>query len=145
MRHPNSSESLKTIERRSRYAEILNVSRKAPHCLTDRQIARWLGYSDMNAVRPRITELINAGYLTEGVCVKDEFTGKTVRTTVFIKGQAHETHEQLTSGDSGRSVKIVGLSERTPMRISPPAPTSEESMEAFRHRFEKQNKEMSLF
>jgi hypothetical protein len=39
------------------------------------------GFSDMNSVRPRITELVEEGFLVEGPSVKDALTGRTVRTT----------------------------------------------------------------
>ena len=47
--------------------------------VTDREVMLGLGYSDMNSVRPRITELVDAGRLvevSERVC---DVTGKTVR------------------------------------------------------------------
>lgn len=46
---------------------------------TDREIVEGLGYRDMNAVRPRVTEGIDAGRIVEvgeKVC---PVTGKTVR------------------------------------------------------------------
>lgn len=48
-----------------------------PH--TDRQIAEGLGFSDMNAVRPRVTELLRGTWLIEVGNTKDAVTGKTVR------------------------------------------------------------------
>jgi hypothetical protein len=38
-----------------------------------------LGFSDMNSVRPRITELVQAGRLIELKKIKDATTGKSVR------------------------------------------------------------------
>lgn len=46
---------------------------------TDREIMRGLGYSDMNSVRPRVTELVDAGALVEVGEKRCEVTGKTVR------------------------------------------------------------------
>jgi hypothetical protein len=46
---------------------------------TDREIREGLGFADMNAVRPRITELIAAGVLREVDAAKDPKTGKAVR------------------------------------------------------------------
>lgn len=53
---------------------------------TDRQIMKALGFTDMNAVRPRVTELIKKGVLEEICTIKDEDTGKPVRV-VQIKQQ----------------------------------------------------------
>jgi hypothetical protein len=46
---------------------------------TDRQIARGMGFGDMNSVRPRVTELVESGFLTELDSVKCEVTGRHVR------------------------------------------------------------------
>jgi predicted HTH transcriptional regulator len=46
---------------------------------TDRQIMRRLGFIEPNSVRPRISELIEAGQLLEVGSTKDSVTGKTVR------------------------------------------------------------------
>lgn len=50
---------------------------------TDREIMKGLGFTDMNAVRPRITELIKDGVLTEEGSVEDTTTGKWVRLVCF--------------------------------------------------------------
>lgn len=47
--------------------------------VTDREVMRGLGFSDMNAVRPRITELVNAGALVEVGERTCHVTRKTVR------------------------------------------------------------------
>lgn len=47
--------------------------------LTDRECLAALGYSDMNAVRPRITELIDSGVLREVGETKCPVTEKRVR------------------------------------------------------------------
>lgn len=57
-----------------------------PH--TDRQIAQGMGFgADMNAVRPRVTELIQAGLLEELRDVRCPVTGKTVRIVGLPRGQ----------------------------------------------------------
>lgn len=62
---------------------------------TDRQIKDRLGFADMNAVRPRVTELVARGVLVECGDVRDEVTGKTVRVVRMARaGQA----EQLNLG-----------------------------------------------
>ena len=69
-----------------RAAEILSAARglaldpdPAKRAWTDRDMLRVLGYSDMTAVRPRITELLSMGLLIEVDAVRDPVTGKTVR------------------------------------------------------------------
>jgi hypothetical protein len=51
--------------------------------VTDRQVMTALGYSDMNTVRPRLTELIKMGALLEGESVTCPVTHKTVRTILL--------------------------------------------------------------
>jgi predicted HTH transcriptional regulator len=46
---------------------------------TDRQVMEGMGFKEPNAVRPRITELVDAGKLVEVRSVKCPRTGKTVR------------------------------------------------------------------
>ena len=61
-----------------RAARILGVVRHRGLC-TDRQIKDALGFDDMNAVRPRITELIKANYLEEFDSISDPVTGRKAR------------------------------------------------------------------
>lgn len=78
--HPNSRKAHAEEGRRlsARAADILdNVRRVGPG--TDRELCRRMTFADLNMVRPRITELIDAGLLVELGSVKDETTGKTVR------------------------------------------------------------------
>jgi hypothetical protein len=84
--HPNSTEALKTC------ADTLNKRQKAIfyHLFysgpaTDREVKEKLGYTDMNQVRPRITELLRAGLaieVSETVCPT---TGQTVRVVAAVK------------------------------------------------------------
>lgn len=46
---------------------------------TDRQVMEGMGFREPNQVRPRITELIDAGKLMEVCNVTCPITGKTVR------------------------------------------------------------------
>ena len=55
---------------------------------TDRQIRDRLGLPDMNNVRPRITELVDAGLLREVDSVVCSVTGKTVRIVDMAGGDA---------------------------------------------------------
>lgn len=70
------------------HAELPKLSRRAASiiawlelhpCKTDREVMQGMGFTDMNSVRPRITEAIDMGALVEvgeKVC---PFTNKTVR------------------------------------------------------------------
>jgi predicted ArsR family transcriptional regulator len=46
---------------------------------TDREICKRLGFTDPNACRPRLTELIKKGLARECGSTRDSVTGKTVR------------------------------------------------------------------
>lgn len=87
--HPNSVEAY--------HAEKPNLSRRARMVLawirlhgraTDRQVAYGMGFGEnLNAVRPRITELVDAGELRETHNVRCHVTGKTVRVVDVPAGQ----------------------------------------------------------
>ena len=62
-----------------REQEILRVLGGPGPQITDRTCMKLLGYTDMNAVRPRITELIAKGVLCESGRVACPETGKRVR------------------------------------------------------------------
>lgn len=90
MAHANSSTVLADIlsdgSLSKRSADILSAARvlhldrdPSVRAFTDRQMMHILGFTDMNSVRPRITELTDTGYLVEVDSVRDEVTGKTVR------------------------------------------------------------------
>lgn len=71
------------------YAEQPKLSKRAAAILewiykhgpkTDREVAYGMGFGEnLNAVRPRLTELIEANKLMEVTSRKCEITGKTVR------------------------------------------------------------------
>ena len=63
--HENSMESFDKLDRASRRKVVLEVYIKSPSPMTDRQVAEKLSFSDMNKVRPRITELVQEGQLFE--------------------------------------------------------------------------------
>ena len=62
----------------ARQAEIYNAMFYL-QTATDRQIMEHLKYTDMNAVRPRVTELVKQGKLFEAGSRLDSVTGKRVR------------------------------------------------------------------
>jgi LmbE family N-acetylglucosaminyl deacetylase len=60
----------------------------------DREIMEYLGYQDLNSVRPRLTELINqAGILEE---VGKEFDSQTKKTVRIVRIKQLEDANQLT-------------------------------------------------
>lgn len=79
--HVNSlrsfSESQDCLGRRAR--ECYGVLAQSLRPMTDREVMRALGYQDMNAVRPRLTELLDDLWLEEVGTTEDELTGKQVR------------------------------------------------------------------
>lgn len=85
---PHVSHRLHDNSIQAYHAEEAKLSRRAqavlewitahgPH--TDREVMRGMGFTEPNAVRPRITELIDAGKLMEVCSVRCPVTGKTVR------------------------------------------------------------------
>ena len=82
--HENSKESFREENymgrTQTRRQEILRYLVGARSCRSDRQIMRVLGYTEMNQVRPRITELLKAGLLRESFKkIPCQYTGKSVR------------------------------------------------------------------
>jgi hypothetical protein len=69
---------------------ILNVYSSSAQPLTDREVCERAGFREMNAVRPRITEMIEEGILKECGTVRSERTGRRVRT-VFPAGKTYQS------------------------------------------------------
>ena len=78
--HPNSIAAYHSsgpmISRRAQM--VLEWVRKNGQA-TDRQIVDGLGFRDMNACRPRVTELVQIGALREVGSTRCPITSKTVR------------------------------------------------------------------
>jgi predicted HTH transcriptional regulator len=78
--HDNSLSAYRAEEAQlSKRAEAVLDWIKVNGPRTDRQVMQGMGFSEPNAVRPRITELIDAGKLMEVAHVRCPITGKTVR------------------------------------------------------------------
>lgn len=78
--HPHSAiayreESQRLSRRAQRVIDWLELHPRQ----TDREVMVGLGFTDMNAVRPRITEAVMAGRLVEVGEKRCPVTGKTVR------------------------------------------------------------------
>ena len=77
--HKNSIVAHRTNRYGDRHRAILAAYQRSDTPLTDRQVKEVLGYDEMNAVRPRINELIDCGALIEMSSSRCPVTGKTVR------------------------------------------------------------------
>jgi hypothetical protein len=78
--HLNSLEAFEgTPVTRSERQEKVHATLLAGGPMTDREVMQALGFTDMNAVRPRITELVDAFWCVECGRVEDPTTGKKVR------------------------------------------------------------------
>jgi len=98
MIHNNSRKALASEKR--------NLSRRENEILgallglgegTDREIKDILGYSDMNSVRPRISELRDKGFITEIKNKKDSISGKMVRVLAIVP-RSNQPQEQGSFG-----------------------------------------------
>lgn len=87
--HANSIDAYHAEEPKlSRRAEAVLAWIRIHGKATDRQIAYGMGFGEnLNAVRPRITELIEAGKLREATNIRCEVTGKRVRVVDLPLGQ----------------------------------------------------------
>jgi hypothetical protein len=79
MIHANSVEAFRGLNKAGRRAAILGVYRNSSVPLTDREVAERLGFTDMNMVRPRITDLIDDKQVAEIYNVPDPVINRTVR------------------------------------------------------------------
>ena len=76
-----AKDAFKKLKPGSRYEQILNCVRQASEPLTDRQIKDKLGYPDLNNIRPRVSELIDYGYLrkhSKRICPVTQIFVRTV-------------------------------------------------------------------
>lgn len=78
-------ESYRTLNRDSRYKEIISVLEHVEEGLTAREIADKLHYVERNAVAPRLTELCGLGIVEAIDKRKDKVTNKTVAVYVLKK------------------------------------------------------------
>lgn len=77
--HHNSLLAYETIDTSERNQSIYGVYENSEVPLMDREVMHKLGFRDPNAVRPRITEMIDEGLLKEVGKSKDPVTNRTVR------------------------------------------------------------------
>lgn len=60
-------------------------------CMTDKQVARALGFPHKSAVQPRISELLKSGLLEECGSAVDPDTGKKVRVVRVVPREEIQT------------------------------------------------------
>lgn len=91
------------------HAELPRLSRRAAAiiawlelhpCKTDREVMLGMGFTDMNSVRPRITEAIDRGALIDVAEKRCPVTGKTVRIvdlSLDEKGRRQDQRVELAA------------------------------------------------
>lgn len=89
--HDNSVGAYHSLDIGSRENTILAVYQEQGKPLTDRQVGTILGFIDLNACKPRISELLEKRLLRECGKVRDQVTKKTVRLVEINK----ETDPQM--------------------------------------------------
>jgi hypothetical protein len=77
--HANSLAAYHSLNISERAQAVLKVYVESSTPLTDREVMRRMNFSDPNQVRPRATELVDAGLLEEAGDTIDKETGKRVR------------------------------------------------------------------
>ncbi len=91
MIHPNSIKAIKQLKKGGIHNRILQIHHIMGRPLTDREVKVIGKFDDMNAVRPRITELCSEFYgkrLEECGTVTDIKTRKKVRQSRLVKQRA---------------------------------------------------------
>ena len=88
--HGHSLDSFDTLKKHNREELIYRLFKRENRPMTDREVKDLLGFEDMNAVRPRISEMTKVvdgrpGRLQEHDEVRDHKTGKTVRRTCISR------------------------------------------------------------
>lgn len=87
--HINSLQAFDEIEdeRSERANVIYTLMTNAGLAMTDRQVAQALGFSDMNMVRPRITELKDNRWARETGTIECPVTRRQVRLVKALNAQ----------------------------------------------------------
>lgn len=84
--HPNSLAAFAAIkdDRSERAEQIYALLRRMDRPMSDREIMKYLGFTERNATAPRITELLENRWLIETGSGPCPITGKTVRRTYAL-------------------------------------------------------------
>lgn len=83
--HQNTRAAWRTLRLEPRKAAVLEAYHERG-AMTDRQVAKHLGFHDMNTVRPVITKLLQADVLVEVGDAKCSTTKRTVRLVDIAEG-----------------------------------------------------------
>lgn len=79
MHHNSRAAHDATVRERAERERLVLAAFDSLGAASDREVARHLGFTDLNAVRPRITEMVERGALLEVAGRKCAITGRTVR------------------------------------------------------------------
>ena len=87
--HINTTLSNQDMDSKTRCGQIVQFFIKLGWgcVLTDREVMQGMGFKDMNAVRPRITELLAKKILEENGSTRDHETKRYVRKVRLISQQ----------------------------------------------------------
>lgn len=77
--HANSVLAYQSLQLSDRCRVVLRIFMDTLQPMTDREAMQRLGFTDPNAVRPRITEMVESGWLEECGTAIDSDTKKAVR------------------------------------------------------------------
>jgi hypothetical protein len=94
-----------------RHQKVIAVLRTHTYAMTDRMVMNACGFFDPNAVRPRITELVEAGVVVEAGNTECPITHKTVRLVKLAKPKPAQAEFQL--GDVVTPAVVETLNQRT--------------------------------
>ncbi len=81
--HSHSVESFRALNHGERCAMVLSVYADHKEPLTDRRVMELLGFTDKNSVSPRVSKLIEDGFLYEEGSTKCPVTGRRVRLVSY--------------------------------------------------------------
>ena len=83
--HPHSLESYAALDAHTRNGLVMAAYAQSDVPLSDSDVMAILGFTDLNSVRPRITELLKAGKLEECGSKIDPVTHRTVRVSRSVQ------------------------------------------------------------
>lgn len=93
MIHQNSLLAHKQLKKNGAHNRILQALHITGRPMTDREIKDFLRAGDMNAVRPRITELVGMNRVKECGTVKDHETRRKVRLVRLLSPDENQQPE----------------------------------------------------
>lgn len=88
--HKNSVDAFKKINPNTEHKRIYDLFLSMKHPMTDKEAMKHFGFTDPNKVRPRISELIDFGFLKEWGKIIDNESHCKVRACVVNKEKQTE-------------------------------------------------------